>query len=72
MHRDDQGATSTPTPAGTGEIDADAPDASTGDAGVDEALGRLTELDGLPVREHVGVFEAVHTALQDRLADVED
>jgi hypothetical protein len=47
-------------------------DGSTGDPAVDEALGRLAELDGLPVREHVAVLDAVHAALQDRLADVED
>jgi hypothetical protein len=50
----------------------DAADGSTGDATVDDALARLRELDGLPVREHVGVFEAVHASLQGRLADVED
>ncbi|HEY0117354.1 MAG TPA: hypothetical protein VGC04_01095 [Cellulomonas sp.] len=44
---------------------------STGDATVDEALARLTDLDGAPVREHLGVLEAVHAALQDRLADAE-
>ena len=47
-------------------------DGSTGDAAVDEALSRRAELDGLPVREHVAVLDAVHAALQDRLADVED
>jgi len=46
--------------------------ATTGDVGVDEALGRLGELDGLPVRDHVPVYAAIHAALQDRLADVED
>ena len=44
----------------------------TGDGAVDAALTRLSELDRLPVREHVAVFDAVHGALQDRLADVED
>ncbi|WP_298460205.1 hypothetical protein [uncultured Cellulomonas sp.] len=44
----------------------------TGDPAVDEALGRLRALDGAPVHEHVAVFEAVHAALQGRLADVED
>ncbi|WNB86792.1 hypothetical protein [Cellulomonas sp. ATA003] len=48
------------------------PDGPTGDTAVDAALTRLTELDGAPVPEHVAVFEAVHAALQDRLADVED
>ncbi len=44
---------------------------STGDAAVDEALSRLTDLDGAPVREHLQVLEAVHDALQARLADAE-
>ncbi len=44
----------------------------TGDPAVDAALSRLPELDGLPVRDHVAVLDAVHAALQDRLADVED
>ena len=41
----------------------------TGDDAVDAALAPLGDLDELPVREHVAVFDAVHTALQDRLAD---
>lgn len=44
---------------------------TTGDDGVDAALTRLQDLDTLPVREHIGVFEAVHGALQERLADTE-
>ncbi len=48
------------------------PESPADDPAVDEALARLAELDTLPVREHVRVFEAVHAALQDRLADVED
>ena len=47
-------------------------DRSTGDAAVDAALTRLGELDAMAVREHVGVFDAVHRALQDRLADTEE
>ncbi len=43
----------------------------TGDDAVDEALTRLAVLDGAPLREHVPVFDAVHQALQDRLADTE-
>ncbi|MHB1489649.1 MAG: hypothetical protein ACYCTH_04035 [Cellulomonas sp.] len=45
--------------------------ASTGDHAVDEAL---TELDGLAsteVKEHVAVYESIHSVLQDRLADTE-
>lgn len=45
--------------------------AGTGDAAVDEALTRLAPLAGRPLREHVGVFDEIHTALQDRLADTE-
>ena len=48
----------------------DAP-VSTGDATIDEALSRLTDLDAAPVREHLEVLEAVHSALQGRLADAE-
>ena len=40
---------------------------STGDARVDEALARLTDLDGAPVREHLHVLEAVHEALQGQI-----
>ncbi len=48
----------------------DAPD-STGDATVDEVLSRLADLDGAPVREHLEALEAVHAALQHRLAGAE-
>lgn len=43
----------------------------TGDAAVDRALSRLSDLAALPVGEHLSVLESVHTALQDRLADAE-
>lgn len=43
----------------------------SGDHAVDEALTLLATLDVLPLREHVAVFDGVHTALQDRLADTE-
>lgn len=45
---------------------------STGDDAVDQALTRLVDLGDRPVRDHVVVFDAVHTALQDRLADTEE
>lgn len=70
MHSHDQDDVAV-TATRPGDAAPVAPGLSTGDAGVDEALGRLTELDGLPVGEHVRVFEAVHAALQDRLADGE-
>ena len=41
----------------------------TGDHAVDAALTALEGLDERPVREHVKVFEAVHGALADRLAE---
>jgi hypothetical protein len=44
---------------------------ATGDDAVDEALTRLAGLDRAPLAEHVAVFDAVHAALQDRLADTE-
>jgi hypothetical protein len=44
----------------------------TGDDAVDEALSTLTDLAELPLREHVAVLEAVHGALQDRLADSDE
>ena len=43
----------------------------TGDQTVDQALMRLTEVTELGLREQLAVFDAVHTALQDRLADAE-
>ena len=44
---------------------------ATSDAAVDEALSRLAGLEDQPLRAHVAVFDAVHGALQDRLADAE-
>jgi hypothetical protein len=43
----------------------------TGDQAVDEALTRLAEVTDLGLREQLAVFDAVHAALQDRLADAE-
>lgn len=53
-----------PGPGGAG------PDV-TGDDAVDEALARLADVEGLDLRAQLGVFESVHGALQDRLADAE-
>lgn len=53
-----------PTPAGVLT-------APTGDAAVDEALGRLRDVGELDLRAQLATFEAVHEALQDRLADAE-
>jgi hypothetical protein len=57
-----------------GNAPAETPDqdrSATGDEAVDEALTRLATLDGAPLAQHVAVFDAVHAALQDRLADTE-
>ncbi|QZN87718.1 hypothetical protein [Cellulomonas sp. C5510] len=43
----------------------------TGDQVVDEALSRLTDVTELGLREQLAVVDAVHAALQDRLADAE-
>jgi len=43
----------------------------THDDAVDEALRSLAEVGDLDLRAQVTVFEDVHGALQDRLADAE-
>jgi hypothetical protein len=52
----DSGSTAGPVHAGPVQQ-------GTGDARVDEALARLSDLDGLPVDEHPAVFEHVHRGL---------
>ena len=44
---------------------------STGDARVDGALGKLADLDGLPVHEHPAVFGQMYEALADALGALE-
>jgi hypothetical protein len=39
---------------------------------VDRALALLDGLDGLPVAEHVEVFDQVHRSLQDALATLDE
>lgn len=41
----------------------------TGDQAVDAALDRLVGVEDTPLSEQAGVFEAVHAALADRLAE---
>jgi hypothetical protein len=43
----------------------------TGDVAVDEAVAAVEGVLSLPVDEQPPVYEGVHRALQDRLADVE-
>lgn len=38
---------------------------------VQDALAAIEGLDALPVSEHVEVYDAVHRALQDALADLD-
>ncbi|ADG74553.1 hypothetical protein Cfla_1656 [Cellulomonas flavigena DSM 20109] len=45
--------------------------AVTGDAAVDEAMRTLQGVEDRELRAQVTVFEDVHRALQDRLADAE-
>ncbi|MBU4216173.1 MAG: hypothetical protein KJ792_16175 [Actinobacteria bacterium] len=42
-----------------------------GDGDVDLVLARLTELADQPLRAHVSAFDAVHTGLQNRLAEAD-
>jgi hypothetical protein len=44
---------------------------STGDPRVDDAVARLDNLAGLPVAEHLAVFEYVHERLTEALGDLD-
>ena len=44
--------------------------ATTGEPRVDAALGRLGDLDELPVSEHPGVYERIHAQLVDVLGEL--
>ena len=44
---------------------------STGDARVDDAVARLDDLTGLPVAEHLAVFEYVHERLTEALGGLD-
>jgi hypothetical protein len=44
---------------------------ATGETRVDEALGRLGELAGLPVTEHPAVFEQLHRRLREVLGELD-
>lgn len=47
------------------------PRPTTGDARVDEAVVRLDDLAGLPIAEHLAVFEHVHERLTEALGDLD-
>lgn len=53
------------------EHDTGAVPVPTGDPRVDEAVGRLGELAGLPVAEHPAVFEHVHRRLAEVLGELD-
>jgi hypothetical protein len=59
-----------PEPAAARQAAGLAAQPSTGDARVDEALGRLGELAELPVAEHPAVFEHVHRRLAEALGEI--
>lgn len=44
---------------------------STGDPRVDDAVTRLDDLAGLPIAEHLAVFEYVHERLTEALGDLD-
>lgn len=56
--------------AATGPVTTGGPPV-TGDDAVDEALRGLVDVGTRGPREQLDAFEAVHGALQDRLADAE-
>jgi hypothetical protein len=45
--------------------------APTGEARVDAATSRLTEVPDLPTSDHVEIYDDVHRRLQDALSDTE-
>ncbi len=55
-------------PATVVEFEDTGNDAGTGNADVDAVVGSLAALDGLPVAEHVAVFEQAHESLRRTLA----
>lgn len=65
----------TPTPASlAGPTPSSAPHAESVDAPdprVEDAVSRLSELDGLPLAEQVSVFADIHGRLEAVLADPE-
>lgn len=50
-----------------GASDPGSPTATTGVAAVDAVLDSLTGLDGLPLEEHVAVYESAHERLRRAL-----
>jgi hypothetical protein len=57
--------------AGPGAPVVPRPRPTTGDARVDDAVARLDDLAGLPIAEHLAVFEYVHERLTEALGDLD-
>jgi hypothetical protein len=57
-------------PMATGEAPGTGEPPGTGERRVDAALGRLDELDGLPLSEHPAVYEWIHEELVEVLGDL--
>jgi hypothetical protein len=64
---DEPGAGERPS---TGERRSPGERPATGEPRVDAALGRLGELDELPVTEHPQVYERIHTQLVEVLGEL--
>jgi hypothetical protein len=65
-------ATRTADEAQPPDVDESPDVVGTGDYRVDVALSRLAELPGLPVVEHVAVYDDVHAQIQSALADLDE
>ena len=62
---------STPSPALLARDASPGGGVPDGDAAVEEALHRLDGIEDLDLARQAATFEAVHAALQERLADAE-
>ena len=63
-------APGTGEPTATGEAPGTGEPRGTGERRVDAALGRLVELDDLPLSEHPAVYEWIHEELVEVLGDL--
>ena len=69
MRGSDGSGTSTAPSGDTGSVPSDS--SQPPGRALDAALGELAALPHLGVEDHVAVFEAIHQALRDSLADAE-
>jgi hypothetical protein len=61
-----------PAESSTGPSDAEHEPTGTGHPDVDAALDRLQDLDGLPVADHVEVYDEVQRRLATTMDDTQD